>query len=129
MKQILIFILGLLIVPSRKISCLAMRRIKTEGVIRDLVDMAMAEIRDGKGLPECDSGDEAICAHVTDLALMLSAKTEVMGKNRLREISDFCDRCRENVKQAHNREYMVEYAKQYYYLNREAITKIGVSII
>ncbi len=88
-----------------------------EEVIRDVVQLAMAGMKEG--VPESYSGDEAASTHITELALMLPEKTEAMGEGRIEVLNEFCIKADESAEYLHERECLSDYTFQSYLLHKE----------
>ena len=85
-----------------------------ENMIRNLVDMAMAVIREDE-IPEKNSGYEALCEHVIELAMLLPGKTEVLGNDRKKDIEGFLERVVDwDVGDPYEREVKIHYLRQIY---------------
>ena len=98
-------------------------------IIRQFVNMAIAVIEEGE-IPELHSGDEVLCAHVTELALMLPEGIAAMGEQRDVLFDVFFGNISEwSVNDSYEREIKVRYLRQVYRVYQEVYGEDGVNTI
>lgn len=85
-------------------------------IIRGFVDLALAVIEEQK-IPERYSGDEIVCAHVADLAMLLPEGLDAIKKEKIKLFIKFIDICEKEIHSIHDKETVLKYNKQLYIIN------------
>lgn len=60
-------------------------------IIRNIIEFALAAMKEDY-IPEKNSGESIVCAHITELSLMVPEGTRVMGDDRYDVLLNFCNK-------------------------------------
>ena len=83
-----------------------------DDILRRLVELAMANINEFTTIDKY-SGEEALCAHVTDLALLLPEKSDALGEDRILSLHVFWMSNKSKAEDLYDKERALKNQKQY----------------
>ena len=84
-------------------------------IIRGFVNIGIATMCE-RDMPDSYSGEEIICAHIVELALMLPEGIDALGIIRDKIVEDFIEKSKSYEERLHDRIMTVKYSKQKYLL-------------